>query len=167
MDDKWYLCDATWSSGYMVAETLFVTDYNDGYFLTEPTLFAKNHFPLNKKWLLDATLLASNFTNAPLVYADTFTHKVIPISPSKMNVIIKKEETISFSFKTLKSNSNNKVSLVRFSGENEHIYNITALKTENGITSFKHQFNHRGLYDVHIKVNNAIVATYTIEVTKS
>ncbi|WP_290697733.1 transglutaminase domain-containing protein [Lacinutrix sp.] len=167
LNNKWYLCDATWSSGYMISETLFLNDYNDGYFLTEPTLFAKNHYPLQKEWLLNNTSTASGFTTAPLVYGDTFKNRIAPISPNKMNVTINKEECITFSFKNLESNSNDKVSLVKFIGNNEHAFKIYDLKTENSITSFKHQFNRKGFYDVHLKINNDIVATYTIEVTKS
>jgi len=50
LNTKWYLCDATWSSGYMNAYSIFIQDYNEGYFLTTPSLFGKNHFPLEKKW---------------------------------------------------------------------------------------------------------------------
>ncbi|WP_439150877.1 transglutaminase domain-containing protein [Winogradskyella sp.] len=49
LNNKWYLCDATWSSGYMINGSIFVKDYNNGYFLTDPILFAKNHYPLRQK----------------------------------------------------------------------------------------------------------------------
>lgn len=40
LNNKWYLCDATWSSGYFL-DHVFIKDYNDGYFLADPVLFAK------------------------------------------------------------------------------------------------------------------------------
>lgn len=166
LNNKWYLCDATWSSGYTSAENIFVNEYNDGYFLTEPVLFAKNHYPFQKKWLLNDALMASNFIAPPLVYGETFKHKIIPVFPKEMDMTIKKEDQITFSFKTLKSNTKDKVSLVQFTGNNEHVFKIQDLKNENGMTSFNYQFKHKGFYDVHLKVNNDIVATYTIEVTK-
>ena len=43
LDNRWYLCDPTWSSGFMVNGDLFVRNYNNGYFLTEPELFAKSN----------------------------------------------------------------------------------------------------------------------------
>lgn len=167
LNNKWYLSDATWSSGYMIGEGFFLNDYNDGYFLTEPVLFAKNHYPLEKKWLLNETLIQSDFIASPLVYGETFKHKIIPVSPEKMDFTIQNEAEITFSFKRLKNNTEDKISLVHFSGSNEHTYKIQDLKTEDGITSFKHQFNRKGFYDVHLKINDDIVATYTIEVTKS
>ena len=167
LNEKWYLCDATWSSGYTSAEYIFINEYNEGYFLTEPVLFAKNHYPLEKKWLLNNALIASDFIAPPLVYGETFKHKIIPVSPSVMDIVIQKEDQITFSFKTLKNSTTTNVSLVQYTGNNEHAFKIFDLKTENGITSFKHQFNHKGFYDVHLKINKDIVATYTIEVTKS
>ncbi|AUC83229.1 transglutaminase domain-containing protein [Lacinutrix sp. Bg11-31] len=167
LNNKWYLCDATWSSGYTSAENIFINEYNEGYFLVEPILFAKNHYPLNKKWLLNKVLMESNFIASPLVYGETFKHSIIPISPSMMAISIQKEDRITFSFKTLKKSTTDKVSLVQFIGNNEHAFKISDLKIENGITAFKYQFNKKGFYDVHLKINNDIVATYTIEVTKS
>jgi len=34
LNNKWYLCDATWSSGYLDGNSKFIADYNDGYFLS-------------------------------------------------------------------------------------------------------------------------------------
>ena len=53
LNNKWYLCDATWSSGtYDLNNYTFEFNYNDGYFLANPELFAKNHFPINNSWFL-------------------------------------------------------------------------------------------------------------------
>jgi transglutaminase/protease-like cytokinesis protein 3 len=50
LNDKWYLCDATWSSGIFNRTTnQFVKKYNDHYFLTEPSVFSQDHdfrFPI-------------------------------------------------------------------------------------------------------------------------
>ncbi len=167
LNNKWYLCDATWSSGYMINGSLFIKDYNEGYFLTEPILFAKNHYPIQKKWLLNDTLINTKFVAEPIVYGETFKQKIIPISPRKLNTTIKKNEEINFSFKALKTISADDVSLIQISGINEKSFNIYDLKNENGVMNFKYNFKHKGFYDVHLKVENDIVATYTIEVTKT
>ena len=53
LNDKWYLCDATWSSGLTDLSTfLFHFDYDDSYFLMDPTEFAKSHRPLDLNWTL-------------------------------------------------------------------------------------------------------------------
>ncbi|MBN8651976.1 MAG: hypothetical protein J0L67_11145 [Cytophagales bacterium] len=58
LNGKWYLCDATWASGKIDSESKqFVSRFNDQYFLTDPQIFEKNHFPLDKKWHLTLTNL--------------------------------------------------------------------------------------------------------------
>lgn len=164
LNNKWYLCDATWSSGYLSDETRFIKDYNDGYFLTDPILFVTNHYPLDKKWLLDETLINTEFVASPLVYSEAFKHKILPMTPSKMDVTIKKNAEVNFSFKALKGASTATVSLVQFSGFKERPFKIYDLKTEDDLIQFKYQFKFKGSYDVHLKINDDIVATYVINV---
>lgn len=53
LDGKWYLCDATWSSGYTdMSSFLFEFDYDNSYFLMEPSEFIKTHQPLDPQWEL-------------------------------------------------------------------------------------------------------------------
>lgn len=163
LNNKWYLCDATWSSGYMDGNSTFIKDYNDGYFLTDPKLFAKNHLPLDKKWLLNSNTTDLSFTTSPIVYGETFKHKVIPNSPKKLNVTTKKNNNVYFNLKTLNTTNNN-VSLVYYIGANEKKLHINNLKTENNLITFNHNFKTKGYHDVHIKIDNDIVATYTIKV---
>lgn len=164
LNNKWYLCDATWSSGYLSEETRFIKDYNDGYFLTEPILFAKNHYPLEKKWLLDEALINSEFVASPLVYAEAFKHQILPMTPNEMDVTIKKDTEVNFSFKTLKAVSTETVSLIQYSGTRERPFKIYDIKNEDDIIQFKYQFKFKGSYDVHLKIDEDIVATYVIKV---
>jgi len=52
LDGKWYLSDATWSSGYIGEDYLFKFNYNDDFFLMAPKEFANSHRPLDSEWLL-------------------------------------------------------------------------------------------------------------------
>lgn len=53
LNGKWYLCDATWSSGFTDMSTfMFTFEYDDRFFLMEPLEFAKSHTPVDKKWAL-------------------------------------------------------------------------------------------------------------------
>ena len=53
IEGKWYLCDATWSAGFIdMANFYFEFSYDDTYFLMEPSEFVKTHRPLLKKWTL-------------------------------------------------------------------------------------------------------------------
>jgi len=166
LNKKWYLCDATWSSGYMINDHTFVKDYNDGYFLTDPILFAKDHYPLKKKWFLNDSLANQKFIPEPIVYGETFKHKIIPISPKNLYETTFKHQDIEFKFKSLRSISIEDISLVKISGELHKPFQIYDIKQENGIISFKCVFKHRGSYDLHLKIKNDIVVSYNIEVKK-
>ncbi len=166
LNNQWYLCDATWSSGYMNENAVFVKDYNDGYFLTEPILFAENHYPLQKKWLLNKVTTNTTFLNSPLIYGEAFKYKISSLKPSKMNLEVLNNKEVSFQFKALKNTPVNKVALITFLGDKEKKFHIYNIKKENGIITFKNKFKHKGFYDVHLKIGDDIVATYTILVTK-
>lgn len=163
LNNKWYLCDATWSSGFSI-NTNFIKDYNDGYFLTDPILFAKNHFPLNKKWFLNDSLANTKFTPQAIVYGETFKHKIIPTHPKTLNVTTKKDEALHFSFKTLASTSQDDIELIHFIGLKEHAFKIENFQINDNNISFSNSFKHKGNYDVHLKIDNSIVATYTVSV---
>ncbi len=167
LEGKWYLCDATWSSGYMLNNYFFIKDYNDGYFLADPLLFANSHFPKEKKWFLDAALAESKFTAPALVYGATFEHQIIPISPETMHINSTTSDDVVFSFKTQEPIADDDIHLIQYSGNKERIFNISHLKNNNGVISFKFQFKHRGLYDVHLKIEDDIVASWTVDVGKS
>lgn len=165
LNGKWYLCDATWSSGYSL-NNFFVTDYNDGYFLTDPVLFSKNHYPIEKKWLINEELINSEYVASPLVYGETFEHHLIPIQPGEMVLSTTTNKKISFSFKSRKYNPENNISLIYLNRNQEKRFEINDLKYTSDIISFSAAIKHKGVYDAHLKINNDIVATYVIKVTK-
>ncbi|NQX84527.1 MAG: hypothetical protein HRT67_01155 [Flavobacteriaceae bacterium] len=165
LNNKWYLCDASWSSGYIDAYGTFISTYNDGYFLTEPAFFSKTHFPKDTTWLLTKTMSAEDFIQAPLLYGEAYKYDIQPKSPKKMNLIINKGDTIAFSFVS-PNHFSGTISMVRFIGEKEKEYPINDLKYSNGSISFTYTFNHKGSFDTHIKVNTDLIASYTIKVRR-
>lgn len=52
LNGKWYVCDATWSSGYIDEDYRFKFNYNNDFFLMDPKQFGKSHKPLDTEWLL-------------------------------------------------------------------------------------------------------------------
>ena len=61
LSGKWYLSDATWSSGFIDGDTyVFEFNYNDAYFLMSPKTFAKEHRPIDEKWALLSTSKGSS-----------------------------------------------------------------------------------------------------------
>ncbi|WP_370408220.1 transglutaminase domain-containing protein [Tenacibaculum dicentrarchi] len=165
LNNKWYLCDATWSSGYIDENGIFITDYNTGYFLTDPVLFSKNHYPLQQKWFLSAKQTASNFVEAPIIYGEIFKHQIISLFPEKMKLTVNKKETILFKLNSLKNNSSKKITLIHFLGNTIKKLKIDDLNKNNHTITFKHKFKWKGTYDIHLKIDDDIVATYVVKVT--
>lgn len=53
LNNQWYLCDATWSSGIIESGSgKFIPRYNDSWFLADPRVFLRDHFPSDTIWLL-------------------------------------------------------------------------------------------------------------------
>lgn len=166
LNNKWYLCDATWSSGYIDANDHFISDYNDGYFLSDPNFFGKTHFPKETRWLLTNTISPTTFITAPLIYGDAYKYNIQPTNSQTMTMTINKGDTITFSFLSPHANLRDAIAMVRFVGHKEKMYRIDNLKHQDGIISFDYQFNHKGSFDTHIKINDDVIVTYTIKVKK-
>ena len=47
-----------------------------------------------------------------------------------------------------------------------HRCKIYDLKNEDGLIKFKYKFKYKKDYDVHLKIEDDIVATYTVKVTE-
>ena len=167
INNKWYLCDATWASGYLDEYSTFVTEYNDGYFLADPAIFNRNHLPIIEKWLLDIPVSKAFFVTAPLIYGETFKHYILPIRPKIMDLSIKKNDIVHFEFKTKTKLKASDIALVYYPAFEEKKFHIQNLKNENGTVSFDYQFKNKGFYDTHLRIKGDIVATYTIKVKKA
>ena len=164
LNNKWYLCDATWSSGYINDECTFIFEYNDGYFLTTPFFFAKNHFPTDSKWLLNNQQTKQNFIKGPLLYNEAFKHSVFPVSPSKMETEVFTNESVSFKLESV-TQTDIKMILKIDNGiyvKSVQLKNINPKK--DGVMIYKYSFKKKGHYDVHLQLLNDIIATYVFTV---
>ena len=170
LNSKWYLCDPTWSAGRIVLEEdipLFEPDYFDGYFLADPEFFIRNHYPLEINFsLLKEPPTFQDFIEGPVVYKEAFSNAVIPVSPSKMMLNIKKQDTMRFSLKVATKATNNSFSilLVRGGNQKEVKPKITRDKT---IITLGHAFQNSGVHDVHITYKNEIIATYVVKTKRN
>jgi len=102
LNEKWYLCDPTWSAGRIVLEEdgpRFEPEYFDGYFLADPNLFVKKHYPVENNWaLLPDPPTFKQFTEGPIVYKEAFKLKITPTEPRTMRIETIKNENVSFVF---------------------------------------------------------------------
>ncbi|MCX2744124.1 hypothetical protein OO013_09620 [Mangrovivirga sp. M17] len=166
LDGKWYLCDATWSSRSINAiDKEFIKEYNDGYFLADPELFALNHYPLDTTWLLtDSQFSLESFLNGPLVYKNAFSKGIYPIAPNLFENNIDKGEELTITIEIFKD-----IDPINFSfelGRGSYRLKVDPLifKKEDGIYDLKIEFDNKEKYDVHLKIGNEYIATYVVMV---
>lgn len=166
LNGKWYLCDATWSSGAIDTQSrMFVKGYNHTYFLLDPSLFVFNHFPKDTTWMLmkDKPSL-QQFLNGPLVYSNALRHKVRPLTPDTFYVSAKKDEIVSFTLsgecKTVVDNAE----LVIASGSKTDIISAPLVENADGSYRIDHKVYERGSYAIHVLLNGNYFFTYSMKV---
>ncbi|NKI33255.1 transglutaminase domain-containing protein [Croceivirga thetidis] len=170
LNGRWYLCDATWSAGKVKLENnnpSFEFDFSDGYFLSPPELFAKNHYPLEKKWLLLQEPFGFNaFLQGPLVYKGAFENGITPLQPDKMFLNVPTKKNIEFELAVNPLTKVDSLELVLVSGDKKTRIKPFNLEAENRI-AFSCSFGKKGRYDVHVVNDETIIATYVVDVTKN
>ena len=167
LNGKWYLCDPTWSSGTSDEKTNeFTFEFRKEYFLPEPKLFVRNHYPLDTRWTLLDNKKESfqDFLDAPIIYSTAFKHLSEQEFPKKMHNTVQKDETIVFRHKLLNSKNAKNVSLLIDDGDgNKVVKPIIKLQKKNTLV-FEHKFPKIGFYDLHILIADDVVMTYTFDV---
>jgi transglutaminase/protease-like cytokinesis protein 3 len=168
LNNRCYLCDATWSSGeFDVQKNTFLPDYNDGYFLAEPALFVKNHYPIDTRWILmENKPTMEEFLNAPVVYKHAFGHGICPIEPKIMHIKLNKGDMFTLVLKVDKNTQLDKLKLEIITGENSDLVKPKLVKLNNGLIKLTHPFRRTGYYDVHLKLGNHYILTHTVKVVR-
>ena len=165
--NTWYVCDATWSAGQTILEDgnpKFESDYFDGYFFAEPQLFAKNHFSINKEEMqLKDTESFTGFIEGPVIYKEAFLAPIIPLSPEKMKVYIKKGDVVTFKLDAPNNINDNNFQLLINTGGRQKTIQPNILRNLNKI-SLLYRFEKTGLHDVHILIDDDLIATYVVKV---
>lgn len=169
LNGKWYLCDTTWSAGQVMLENdgpAFQQNYHDGYFLADPALFVKNHYPLEiKATLLENPPSFEEFVDGPVVYKDAFSYPIIPLYPKKMHLQISQYEKIDFVLDIPKNQKPEQLVLSLNNGGRDIIVQPEILYQKNGV-ALRYGFEQKGLFDVHIKKGDELMATYVVRVKR-
>lgn len=169
LNNEWYLCDATWSAGTFIINDgipSFKKDFIEGYFLTKPEFFAKNHYPLQQKWLLTKTAIDfQDFLEGPLLYKDAFQLSVFPKTPEKMQVVLKKGDVLEIMLTTQENLEESTLLFKLDSGsQTEAVSPLVEHKKDTYI--LRHPFERRGSYDLHLHIMHKPIATYGVKVTR-
>eukprot|EP01037_Dinobryon_pediforme_P007109 gene7109-7174_t len=104
LNGTYYLLDATWAAGYCTKDgddklTSFVKNFNPNYWLTPPEAFAKNHFPLDAKWVLLPKFTIASFSANP--YYDpgdtyTFAYVVKSFTLEYLDIMFDRQRALRF-----------------------------------------------------------------------
>lgn len=169
LNDKWYLCDPTWASGVPNATTnLFEFQYNDGFFLTEPELFAVNHYPVETKWFLmdDDIPSFKTFLEAPIFYNKAYENLTAHNAPGKMHNTVQKYEKVLFDCQLLNIVDIQDISLLIDNGSNAKKVHPESTTITNQNLTMQYAFDKSGFYDVHLYIGSDLISTYTFRVEK-
>lgn len=168
LDGQWHLCDATWSSGAVdPAQKKFIRQFSDAYFLPPPSLFARNHYPLDTAWLLATDMLAlGQFLNGPLVYKSLLTYKLLPVAPGTFAVEARIGETLTFRLDGESNPGAGKVALRVVQGTIATTTYLNTYRDESGLIRIDHVFTRKGTFIVHLLINDDYVVTYRVRVSK-
>lgn len=165
LNNKWYLCDATWASGSSVNEE-FVREFKEFYFLTEPYFFARNHFPQDTTYLLmDPKPTLKEFASAPLALKGSFVNRVTSFAPNAGVINLKSGESFTFSFTTDPG-----IVITRLSiSVEDHLSKSSASSgnlspNSNGEYRVSHQFTSRGSYKLSVIINRDYAMSYIVYV---
>jgi hypothetical protein len=163
---KWYLCDATWSSGAFDKTTYtFIKRYDPAYFLADPALFVRNHYPQDTTWILsDQKPTLQEFFDGPIIYLNAYHYQVYPQSPSRLHWEVTKGEKVSFQFNTPDAGRIDDVVLMieQLRTYDDAVCSDVDLHTSS--YTIDHTFRSRGYYDVHLLVNGTHTISYTVHV---
>ncbi len=166
LNGKWYLCDPTWASGIPNASNFFEFNYNDGFFLADPKLFAVNHYPVDSTWfLLDSNPPTfKDFLDAPIIYGKTYTNLSAYYEPTKMHNELKKNETVTFKCQLLKTVATKDVTLLVDNGNDSKKIHPKIITITNNTLTIEYAFERTGFYDVHLYIGLDLIATHTVRV---
>ncbi|WP_299114429.1 transglutaminase domain-containing protein [uncultured Winogradskyella sp.] len=167
LNGRWYLCDPTWASGIPnPATNRFTFNYNDGFFLANPKLFAVNHFPIEQKWWLleGENPTFDEFLNAPVIYGNAYKTLELHNTPKYMHHNLQRFQNLKLQYQLKASIDPKDIWLLIDNGFQSKKIKPTSVKLENKSLNIEHQFNRKGFFDVHLYIEEDLISTYTIKV---
>jgi transglutaminase/protease-like cytokinesis protein 3 len=164
LDGRWYLCDATWSSGSIdTSRGIFIKEFDDTYFLVDPALFARNHYPLDTADLhLREKPSLHDFLYAPIVYRSAFRYKAMPLARSTFDIDVVKGEPVMFEFSKDKATVIDRVTVRR--GISSGDVTVVRVDDTDDRYCFDYTFHARGRQVVHVLIDDQYAWTYTVQV---
>ena len=155
LNGKWYGIDTTWGAGH-VEGNKYIKQFNDFYFLTDPELLIKTHFPDNPNWILSKKKYTlEDFSRWPHVYSNFYTSGFNKYSPDEGSIELKKSNSqkITIWGKNMK-NANVKCNVYLLDG------NVYRQQLNHSLTNYYDEkiefdliFNKKGKYKIQLYGN--------------
>ena len=169
LNGKWYLCDVTWASGGVDPDVQrFFKQYENAYFLTEPSLFICNHYPLEKRWsLLKDPPSLKDFYRSAFKAIGYIENKINSYSPANDIIRIKLNDKFQLTFTSNAIKVNDEVSVVvtNQSGNKERMNEKVKLKKNNmGEYVLEFPLTQKGSFYVRIYINHIDTFVYQVVV---
>lgn len=168
LNDRWYLCDATWSSGFIDAsKAQFIKRFDEAYFLTDPKIFLQNHYPIDTKWMLfNSDLSLESYLNRPLVYRAAIRHELYPITHLKFDLVAKKKEVIDLLFTISPSDQDRYLHAIIVSASGEIMTTTPVIEsTGENIYQLSTSISRTGMYALHLMINEEYALTYQVTIS--
>jgi hypothetical protein len=168
LEDRWYLCDATWSAGVVNLDARhFFKRYSESYFLTPPHYFIRDHLPSDTAWALTMKKpTPQEFIALPLFYGAANALQLNTVTPSTLNVNHALKEEFVFTFTSNRSIPFEKASIQiedSSTGVDNWIY--PQIQQNNaGEYYIEHKFEKKGTYNVTVFLNYSACVGYVVRV---
>ena len=166
LNGKWYLCDATWSSGAIATGSLrFIKKFDASYFLADPALFVRNHYPSDSSWmLLQHKPTLKEFLNGPLIYSSAFKYKINTLLPETFDITTDRGKPVSFQFASNSGEAIEHAELYGMGIANSTAFYSPFYRDSTGLYCIDHTFSTKGTHLVHVLLNHSYAFTYTVKV---
>ena len=156
LDNKWYPIDSTWGAGH-IKDRRFVKEYNEFYFLADPELLIKTHFPEDDKWLLTQRKYSfEEFLKWPLVKNNFYKYGFEKYYPEEGLIELRNENSTKFIVYANNMSSKTAISDIYLLQGNvyQQVLNSTNINFYEDKFEVDCIFNKKGKYKVEIFGNN-------------
>ena len=156
LDNKWYPIDSTWGAGH-INDRRFVKEYNEFYFLADPELLIKTHFPEDDKWQLTQRKYSfEEFLKWPLVKNNFYKYGFEKYYPEEGLIELRNENSTKFIVYANNMSSKTAISDIYLLQDNvyQQLLNSTNINFYEDKFEVDCIFNKKGKYKVKIFGNN-------------
>jgi hypothetical protein len=166
LNNHWYLADATWSSGaFNLTDHAFIRRYDDNYFLADPSMFVRNHYPLDTTWLLiDMKPTLKEFVSRPLIYSAAYHYGIKDILPDSFDITAIRNTSVTIRFRTSDKVKPENLKLHIENNSKEESVSVSPVRDQEGFYNVQHTFRSRGKRVMHMVLDDAPVFSFSIEV---